>query len=314
MEKSPKSSLISMLKRNVSETLIKIQKENTKSLARNKDRKLTIPTNSSQSIQTFQRSIKKTMSDVFTPEKTERSFNSALSPRSMVIEKESPKASPKNFFRHLQTTNGDFKKSSLEPSKTIQKKFPAPVSPCSELESDVSSFSEKSILDSNDIFVGSSQLTLNPLPKTEFSNSKLYSNLMCLYETETKNHQYFENLYKKERKKTGNLKISLEALQNEIEVEKNLSELKINRLLNEVNLLKMANLNLQKKIKQKQRDAEHETHTMLKKSATKILESELETMEKIELLKQFNHLKLECKELSKKLLKQADEMFEKSIE
>ena len=315
MEKSPNSSFISALQKNVFETLIKIQKENTKSVAGTRDSKLTIPINSRRTIHSSQRSPKNTKSENITPERTERSFNcSALSPKSTITEKETLRASPKNFFKHLQTTITEVKKSSLKPSKTMQKKFPAPVSPYSELESDESSFSPKSILDSNEIFVGSNQLTSSPFAKTEISDLGLYGKLMALYETEIKNRQHFERLYKKEHKNTENLKVSLEALQGEIDVEKTSSELKINRILHEVSVLKMANLDLQKKIKQKQRDVEYETHTMLRKSATKILESELETMEKSELLKQFNHLKLEYKELSKKLLKQADEMFEKNIE
>lgn len=310
MEKSPNSSFISVLQKNVFETLIKIQKENTKSLAGIGDNKLTIPTNSVQTFQTSQKSPKNSKSENLTPEKTERSYNySILSPKSS----ETNKKSPKTFIKHLQTTITEVEKNSFKPSKTMLKKFPAPVSPCSELESD-SSYSPKSNFGSNDIFIGSSQLTSNPFPTTELSSIGSFGNLMVLYETEMKNRQLFESLYKKERKETENLKTSLEALQSEMEVEKTSNELKINRLLHELKALKMANLDLQNKMKQKQRDAEHGTFALLKKSATKIAESDLESMEKSELLKQFNHLKLEYKELSKKLLKQADEMFEKNTE
>ena len=239
---------------------------------------------------------------------------SQTNPKSTVTEKGSSKDSPKNQFKHFQATITEVKENFLKPSKTIQKKLLAPISACSELESDDCSISPKSISGSNDIFEGSRQLTSNPLPNTEFSSLGLPGKLMVLYNTETKNHQNFESLYNEERKQTEKLKIMIEALKGEVEDEKISGELKIKKLLQEIKVLKTVNLDLQKKIKQRQRDAEHEIHTMLKKSATKILENELETMEKSELLKQFNHLKLEYKELSKKLLKQADEMFEKNIE
>ena len=104
-------------------------------------------------------------------------------------------------------------------------------------------------------------------------------------------------------------------LQKELDQVKTISEKEKGKLLVEINGLRRGNKDISNKLRQKIREFDHyECHTLLKHSATKIPSNDLVIMDKDELLNQFNFLKTEYTELSKKILSQADEMFEKKNE
>lgn len=307
MDKSLNSSFIPNLQKNIFETLVKIQKENTLHFNdANKD-KLAISTNLKKSLSP---SIKSPKNPEPIANKKFKEFR-ILTPDPDLSSDKTPEKNQNSFLKHLQTTITENK--SLKPSHTMSKKFPIPISPSSELESESFDMTNNKN-PTHEFFTGSSKLTSSPFPQAPITNFGSYGNLMVLFETEQKNRQFFESLYIKEHKENEELKSALESLQADYEIEKKSSEMKLSRLLHEVKVLKMGNLELQNRLKQRHREAEHQTHTLLKKSATKIAENELETMDKDELLKNFNHLKIEYKEMSKRLLKLADEMFEKNNE
>ena len=107
----------------------------------------------------------------------------------------------------------------------------------------------------------------------------------------------------------------VEILQNELEKAKFESESQKNQMKNEIEGLKRGNKEMYNNLKQKLREFDHyECHTLLKRTATKIPQNALAHMEKEEIISQFNLLKKEYEELSKKILSQADEMFEKKNE
>lgn len=107
----------------------------------------------------------------------------------------------------------------------------------------------------------------------------------------------------------------IKSLQKELDQIKTISEKEKGQLLTEISGLRQGNKEISNKLRQKIREFDHyECHTLLKKSATKISSNDLVSMDKNELLNQFNYLKSEYSELSKKILSQADEMFEKKNE
>lgn len=107
----------------------------------------------------------------------------------------------------------------------------------------------------------------------------------------------------------------VEILKKELEKTKFESESQKNQMKHEIEGLKRGNKEMFNNLRQKLREFDHyECHTLLKRTATKIPENALMNMEKTELISQFTLLKKEYEELSKKMLSQADEMFEKKNE
>ena len=126
------------------------------------------------------------------------------------------------------------------------------------------------------------------------------------------------------KKVIQNLKVQLESdkhaqqveiLQKELEKTKFENESQKSQMKHEIEGLKKVNKEMFNNFRQKLREFDHyECHTLMKRTATKIPLNALVLMEKEELISQFNLLKKEYEELSKKMLSQADEMFEKKNE
>lgn len=134
-------------------------------------------------------------------------------------------------------------------------------------------------------------------------------------EIEKQNAKYFEDLYYSESQNLRFAEKEIESLRAEIEVLKSSSDIQKTRLFNEIKSLKSENLDLTNQLRQRNRESlQYNFNTMLKKSATKIPDNALEQMEKTELLNQFLTLKNDYHQLSKQLLRKADELFEKATE
>lgn len=205
-------------------------------------------------------------------------------------------------LKHFLTTVDEDK-----PLGSPRRKFPTPLSPASEMDDDHESKSKG--WNRDNVFIQRIQKS----PSGSFLDiSQDQSDYKSLYESESKNKKFFENLYKTENQEKESLQRRVTALQSEIDLEKKSNDVKSSRLLSEIKILKGKNLQLESDLRKLSKSKEK--GPLIKKSCTKVNEHQLEMMDKIELLDNISSLKTENEALSQKLLDQADELFEKNHE